>query len=74
MGEVLYFTYYWWHGVAPIFVSYELGYASHTLVNWGSFCQEVAIDKVMTNSEMIGGIGVVVEIDESMLGRSIFSL
>lgn len=71
VGEVLYFTCYWWHGVAPTFVSHELGYASHTLVNWGSFCREVAIDQVMTNSEMIGGIGVVVEIDESMFGRSI---
>ncbi len=73
MGEILYFTYYWWHGVAPTFVAHELGYASHTLVNWGSFCREVAIDQVMTNSEMIGGKDVVVEIDESLFGRSMLT-
>lgn len=47
----------------------EYGFTNRTLVDWHSFCREVAIDTVMENSEKIGGKGVIVEIDESKFGK-----
>ena len=49
-----------------------LGFGDHALVDWASFCREVAIDAVMVHSEMIGGVGEEVEIDESKFGKSMF--
>ncbi|EFX60123.1 hypothetical protein DAPPUDRAFT_19746, partial [Daphnia pulex] len=38
-------------------------------IDWANFCREVAEDIVINNSEKIGGVGVVVEIDESKFGK-----
>ena len=70
LAEILTFTYDWWHQYTPISLEHEMGFASHTLADWGSFCREVAIEEVIEKSERIGGYGKFVEIDESMFGRS----
>lgn len=41
-----------------------------TLVQWWRKCREVAVQVCIGLSEPIGGPGVVVEIDESMFGKS----
>lgn len=41
-----------------------------TLVRWWRKCREVAVQTCIGLSEPIGGEGVVVEIDESMFGKS----
>lgn len=43
--------------------------ATHTLVDWSSFCREVVFDATITNMEPIGGVGKIVEIDESKFGK-----
>lgn len=68
--EVLLFTYFWWFKIPLNQIKREYGFADHTLVDWASFCREVAIDIVFNHSESIGGIGVIVEIDESKFGKS----
>lgn len=41
-----------------------------TLVCWWRKCREVAVQVCIGLSEPIGGPGIVVEIDESMFGKS----
>jgi len=41
----------------------------HTACDWFQFCREVILDFIETKSEMIGGEGEVVEIDESKFGK-----
>lgn len=61
----------WWLGENGEVTKYNLQFSSHTLVDWNSFCREVAIDVVMNNPQKIGGKGVIVELDESKFGKSI---
>lgn len=68
--EILLFTYFWWYKVPLSQIQREYGFSSRTLVDWASFCREVAIDVVFNHSEPIGGLGIVVEIDESKFGKS----
>lgn len=67
--EVLLFTYCWYENVPMEFVRTNFKFSSHTIVNWASFCREVAIDEVIVHSEPIGGPGLIVEIDESKFGK-----
>jgi hypothetical protein len=41
----------------------------HIACDWFQFCREVVIDFIESKSEMIGGEGKVVEIDESKFGK-----
>jgi len=41
----------------------------HTACDWFQFCREVILDFIESNTEMIGGEGKVVEIDESKFGK-----
>jgi hypothetical protein len=47
----------------------EFQIAGHTVCDWFRFCRDVVLDFVESKSEMIGGEGNVVEIDESKLGK-----
>ena len=47
----------------------EVRLASHTTVDWASFCRQVCIDAVITQVQPIGGPGKIVEIDESLFGK-----
>ncbi|XP_035220542.1 uncharacterized protein LOC118193551, partial [Stegodyphus dumicola] len=40
-----------------------------TVVDWRNFCREVCMDVCVKKSEMIGGPGMAVEIDESKFGK-----
>ncbi len=44
--------------------------AHATVIDWASFCREVAEDIIISSSELIGGPGIIVEIDESKFGKS----
>ncbi len=72
VSEILLFTYHWWFQTPMNYLRQEYHFSDHTLVDWSNYCREVAIDVVITNSEKIGGEGVIVEIDESKFGKSIF--
>ena len=51
------------------FLERELSMSSHTVVDWSSFCREVCVYWVERGSQMLGGQGVIVEIDEAKLGK-----
>jgi hypothetical protein len=51
----------------------NVGIASHTVVAWYSFFREVLVDDAIGSSEILGGPGSVVEIDEAKFGRRKFN-
>lgn len=51
------------------FMTIELQMSSHTVVNWSSFCREVCIHWCQQTKKPIGGIDVIVEIDELKLWK-----
>ncbi|EFN74509.1 hypothetical protein EAG_13603, partial [Camponotus floridanus] len=55
------------------FLMDELNIRSETVVNWSNFCRELCLDWLEDNNEMIGGEGVIVEIDEAKIGKRKFN-
>jgi transposase-like protein len=64
-------TFYWLVLSPPRqqFIMNEIRVASNTVVDWSSFCREVCMYWLEERSEVLGGHGVVVEIDEAKFGR-----
>jgi hypothetical protein len=50
-------------------IQQKLQIEEHTACDWFHFCGEVVLDFIENNSEMIGGEGKVVEVDESKFGK-----
>jgi transposase-like protein len=70
IAQIIKFTYYWVYKLPQEFVSIQLGLGSdHTMVDWYNFAREVCISVLEQDSEVIGGPGIVVEIDESKFGK-----
>ncbi|GBN08087.1 hypothetical protein AVEN_273840-1 [Araneus ventricosus] len=66
--EFLILTYLWVKKRLNDWIVDKTNVAKPTVVNWKSFCQEVCVDMLVNESEeMLDGIRVVVEIDESKL-------
>jgi len=51
------------------FIMREVGVSAQTVVDWSSFCREVCVYWLERRSQVLGGPGVVVEIDEAKIGR-----
>ncbi|GFT08183.1 putative isxo2-like transposase domain protein [Trichonephila clavipes] len=51
------------------FTSFELNVTKKTVTDWISFCKEVCMEMCVYGSLMLGDPGVIVEIDESVLGK-----
>ena len=68
--EILLFSYYWWYSIPMRIIRKEFDLSDRTIVDWCSFCREVAVDQILENSLKIGGFGTIVEIDESKFGKS----
>lgn len=47
----------------------EVKVAEHTSCDWYNFCREVCMTVFLNENERIGGIGKIVEVDESKFGR-----
>lgn len=70
LHESLVFVYLWWISEGNSQIEEQLALSPQTVVDWSSFCRDVAIEVVFNNSEPIGGSDKEVEIDESKLGKS----
>jgi len=55
------------------FIKTELGLSNATVVDWSSFCREVCVYWLEKCSQVLGGHGVVVEIDEAKFGKRKFN-
>ncbi|GBN97962.1 hypothetical protein AVEN_245103-1 [Araneus ventricosus] len=69
MPEVLIFTYLWVKKTSNEWIVDEMNVSESTVVDWNSFCREVCVDMIICGSEKLGGVGHVVEIDESKFGK-----
>ena len=65
LKQILCITYFWIYKVDQEFVKQELSISNQKIVNWYNYCREVCVSIPEKDSELIGGEGVVVEIDES---------
>ncbi|GBM95020.1 hypothetical protein AVEN_29382-1 [Araneus ventricosus] len=69
MPEVLIFTYLFVKKTSNEWIVDELNVSEPTVVDWKSFCREVCVDMIIRGSKKLGGVGHVVEIDESKFGK-----
>jgi transposase-like protein len=68
---ICYLTYLWLVIPHPRhrFIMQQVHVSHHTVVDWASFCREVCVYWLQQRSEVLGGPGVVVEIDEAKIGH-----
>ena len=50
-------------------IAREVSVSLHTVIDWSSFSREVCMFWLEQRSDMLGGVNVVVEIDEAKFGR-----
>ena len=67
--QIIKLTYYWVEAYPQRIVLHEMRISSHTLVDWYNFSREVCTNIIMESEKKIGGIGKIVEIDESKFGK-----
>ncbi|GBN19510.1 hypothetical protein AVEN_255799-1 [Araneus ventricosus] len=72
MPDVMILTYLWVKKTSNEWIVDEMNVSEPTVVDWKSFCREVCVDMLVNESkdmEMLGGVGVIVEIDENNIGK-----
>ena len=70
LEQIVKLTYYWVYSLPNDHISRELKIGSeHTLVDWKNFAREVCLEILQQDNCKIGGVGKVVEIDESKFGK-----
>ncbi|GBN04149.1 hypothetical protein AVEN_119016-1 [Araneus ventricosus] len=69
MPEVLIFTYLWVKKTSNVWIVDEMNVSELTVVDWKSFRREVCVNMIIRGSKKLGGVGHVVEIDESKFGK-----
>ena len=70
LEQILLFTYMWVWKFEQQIIMRECRIGSpNTVVDWCNFCREVCATVLEMKSEPIGGVGKVVEIDESKFGK-----
>ncbi|XP_050066193.1 uncharacterized protein LOC126555295 [Aphis gossypii] len=67
--QIVMFSYLWTENVSLSFIRKQIEIAQQSAVDWASFHREVVFDGMILRHEKIGGVGKVVEIDESKFGR-----
>lgn len=68
MEKILDITFLWCEDLEQKIIQKWVGIAEHTIVDWCHFCREVCAGwyNDHTGADKIGGVGTVVEIDESI--------
>lgn len=68
--KVVLFLYCWTKKLTTVdFCDEELGISSHTTVDWNNYIREVCAWRLLQSSTVIGGSGLHVEIDETLISR-----
>ena len=68
LAAIVELVYLWVHdNVSCDTLHHELDMSNHTLVDWKSFCRDICGEHFLANPVVVGGPGIVVEIDESLL-------
>lgn len=69
MEEIIKITYWWTAGLTQQQIRHQVRTATNTSVDWDMFHREACEVYLMDHSEMLGGVGVRVQIDESKFGK-----
>ena len=72
MSTMLMFMYLWSKDCSSKFIREELELAQKTAVDWNRFCRDLAVyhyENEEISTDKIGGVGTVVEIDESVFSK-----
>ena len=70
LATIVELVYLWVHdNVSCDTLHHELDMSNHTLVDWKSFCRDICGEHFLANPVVVGGPGIVVEIDESLFCR-----
>ncbi|GBN59181.1 hypothetical protein AVEN_88712-1 [Araneus ventricosus] len=69
LGVILCLTYMWVNRMTKESIMNDLDLASQTVTDWMNFCREVCEDECLAFDGRIGGVGKIVEIDESKFGK-----
>lgn len=69
IGTVLTIIYCFLHGFKHTDAARECEVSNNTITDWYNYCREVCTQSLAENSVQIGGVGEVVEIDESKFYR-----
>ena len=69
IDEILKIMYWWCCDVKQEQIHHKLNLASNTAVDWDSFCRETCEVMLLERKEKIGGLGKIVQIDESKFGK-----
>lgn len=69
-SDVVKLTYFWANNYPNHLCALETSISAHTVIDWYNFCRDICVE-LLENSEsrVIGGPGIVVEIDESKFGK-----
>jgi transposase-like protein len=73
MYQILIITYYWVIGRPAKHIALDRNISPTTVGEWKNFCRDVCVWICARENEMIGGEGVIVEIEESEFGKRKFS-
>ncbi len=69
MNEILELSYWWANGASVTRAMHETGHSSRTMVDWYNFPRDVCAQYFLDHPVVVGGVGKVVEIDESKFGK-----
>jgi len=69
LEQITKLIYFWTYKYPQEIVLHETGLSNHSVIDFYNFCREVCSVIVEEQSEPIGGVGKVVEIDESKFGK-----
>ncbi|KAI6647651.1 hypothetical protein LOD99_8616 [Oopsacas minuta] len=74
LPSLLQFLYFWSEDIqSHVFLEKQLQWSPNTVVDWNNFVRDICIEDLIINQEPIGGLGIVMEIDESKFVRRIFN-
>lgn len=69
LSDFIAIVYFWSHDISLNSAVSMIGLSKPTLIDWYSYLRDVCSHKLLTTPIQIGGPGVIVEIDESVVSR-----
>lgn len=69
MSDILIMTYMWCMKLGNNVIMSKLVLSAPTVVDWKRFCREICVEICMHQNEVLGGPGVIVEVDENKFGK-----
>ena len=70
INEVIEFSYYWLAGIKSSQLGLITGHSTNTISNYSSYLRQLVADSLDFEDLIIGGPGIIVEIDESKFGKN----